>query len=386
MLQIQSILVYTLLAILMFAFSKKANGGSKFYNYIPILLFILVFGFRYSVGIDWENYREIYEIELSNMSFSELLETRYEIGFILIVYFCHWLQLPTYMLFVCFSALQIIFLYKAFEEDKEVLPYVYLTLIFTGIAIQGFCNVMRQEVAFCIFLWALKYAKEHRLIPYLLLCGLAICFHKSAIILLPIYFVWIRRDSIFNRPLVQVLIFVCCIMASFLNPIQTLLEHIENLIILAGYEDYTEVIMDLETSNVFGPTRIALILAHIAIILLSKQLKNYYNNPSFGRFYDLYFVGICCYFVFLGNMMFGRITLYFTNFTFIMFGYALYYFVKSPKIYSNIFALIFVSLSLFVSSTSLIFNCTKSTDAYASYFQTDLHNIKDMQRTNMLSK
>ena len=95
MLQIQTFFVYTLLAILMFAFSKKANDSSNCYNYIPILLFILVFGFRYSVGIDWENYREIYEIELSDMSFSELLETRYEIGFILIVYFCHWLQLPT---------------------------------------------------------------------------------------------------------------------------------------------------------------------------------------------------------------------------------------------------------------------------------------------------
>ena len=46
----------------MFAFARKANGTSNVYNYIPILLFTLVFGFRYSVGVDWENYREIYEV------------------------------------------------------------------------------------------------------------------------------------------------------------------------------------------------------------------------------------------------------------------------------------------------------------------------------------
>ena len=82
----------------MFAFARKANGTSNVYNYIPILLFTLVFGFRYSVGVDWENYREIYEVELTGMSFAEMLETRYEIGFIVIVYLCHLLQLPTYML------------------------------------------------------------------------------------------------------------------------------------------------------------------------------------------------------------------------------------------------------------------------------------------------
>lgn len=386
MLQVQSIFIYTLLAILMFAFARKANGTSNVYNYIPILLFTLVFGFRYSVGVDWENYREIYEVELTGMSFAEMLETRYEIGFIVIVYLCHLLQLPTYMLFVCISALQIVLLYKAFKDENEILPYVYLTLIFSGIAIQSFCNVMRQDIAFCIFLCAIKYAKERRIIPYILLCALAFCFHKSAIILLPIYFIWIRRESIFNRPIVQLIIFFCCIMAFFINPIQTLLGYVDKLIILVGYEDYIDHAMDMTTSSIFGPLRMALILAHIAVICLSNNIKRFYNNNLFNRFYDLYFIGVCCYFFFLGNMMFGRITLYFTNFTFIMFGYALYYFVKSPKTYPNVIGLLCIALSLFASYASLIFNCTRSTDAYVSYFQEDLHQIKDTQRTIMFSK
>ena len=122
MLQIQTILVYTLLTIVMYVFSRKAyTTQRKGYQILPIIAFILVFGLRYSVGVDWDNYRSIYEEELYGMSFSEMLETRYEIGFIIIVHLCQYLQLPTYMLFVFFSAIQIIFLYKALRGLHYVL-------------------------------------------------------------------------------------------------------------------------------------------------------------------------------------------------------------------------------------------------------------------------
>ena len=130
MLQIQTILVYTLLTIVMYVFSRKAyTTQRKGYQIFPIIAFILVFGLRYSVGIDWDNYRSIYEEELYGMSFSEMLETRYEIGFIIIVYLCQYLQLPTYMLFVSISAIQILFLYNALKDEKA-LPYIYLVFIF----------------------------------------------------------------------------------------------------------------------------------------------------------------------------------------------------------------------------------------------------------------
>lgn len=385
MLQIQTILVYTLLTIVMYVFSRKAyTTQRKGYQILPIIAFILVFGLRYSVGIDWENYRSIYEEELYGMSFSEMLETRYEIGFIIIVYLCQYLQLPTYMLFVSFSAIQILFLYNALKDEKA-LPYIYLVFILSGIAIQGFCNVMRQDIAFCIFLYALTFAKDHRLIPYLLLCTLAACFHKSAIIVFPIYFLWVRRSSIFNRPITQITIFLICIIASFASPIQYILGYLERIISLVGFEKYTDIAEDMTTSSYMGPIRIMLILTYLIIFYHNKQIKEYFNSEMFNRFYDLFFIGSCCYFFFLGNMMFGRITLYFTNFTFIILGYALYYYIQQPKTRATLLGLISVSLSLIVSYSSLIFKCQQNTDAYVSYFQKDLHPLKDKQRDSMFN-
>ena len=90
MFQLQTILVYTLLAIIMYIFAQKASLTQRAsYHIVPIIAFILVFGLRYSVGIDWENYRAIYEEELYGLSFSEMLETRYEVGFLFIIYLCH---------------------------------------------------------------------------------------------------------------------------------------------------------------------------------------------------------------------------------------------------------------------------------------------------------
>ena len=385
MLQLQSILVYTLLAIFMFAFAKKANGSSRIYNYVPIILFTLVFGLRYSVGVDWDNYRVIYEEELYGLSLPKMIETRYEIGFILITYLCHCLHLPTYMLFVIIAAIQVFLIYTSLKEEQGVLPYIYLTFIFTGIAIQGFCNVMRQDVAFCIFLYALTFAKDRRLLVYIILCLLAFCFHKSAIILLPIYFIWSRRSDIFRSQILQCCIFIACIIMSFFDPITQILNQTTEIIAMIGYDDYNEYVMDLTTNRVFGPTRLMIILANLLIIFSSKDIKSYYNSELLNRMYDLYFVGLCCYFLFLGNMLFGRITLYFSNFMFIIYGYALCYFLKAPKTSVIFLKSSIISLMLFVTFASLIHNCTTNTDAYVTYFQEELHFLKDQQRMKLFS-
>ena len=386
MIILQTVFVYTLLACLMFFFAKKAEEKDKpILHLLPIIIFTLIIGLRYCVGIDWENYRAIYEEELKYMSYAQMLDTRYEIGFVTIVYLCHLFQLPTYMLFVCFAAIQIIFLYLALKEERGILPYIYLAFILSGIAIQGFCNVMRQDVAFCIFLYALKYVKRDKIIKYFLLCALAVCFHKSALILFPLCFIWIRRNSLFNNQLVQCTLFLACVFLPFLNPVEYILSVLNDLIAAMGYEDYVDSALDLTTNSKIGPTRLMMIITNIVIILNSKNIKSYYENTLVNKIYDLFFIGICCYFLFLGNMMFGRITLYFTNVAFIMYGYSLHYWLQT-KTSKHIISIGIISLMLMVSYSSLLFNCTKNTDAYVSYFQEELHIVKDQQRKTMLDE
>lgn len=393
MLILQSIVVYTLLTLFMFAFAKRATVAEQhkvLLNAIPIILFTLVFGLRYSVGVDWENYREIYEEEMTGMSsLGEMIQnSRLEIGFILIVYICKVLSFPTYMMFVICSFIQILLLYCAFKDEDNILPYVYLTFMLSGIAIYGFTNVIRQDIAFCFFLCAIKFAKNQRIVPYLLLCSCALCFHKSALIIFPCYLLWIKREDFFHRPLIQIIAVFSCFLFQFLNPIGYILGEFSDFITILGYEDYIESAEDMATNNQLGITRLTKLFADLIIVFSSNDIKKYYNSPLLNRMYDLFLIGVCCSYLFLGNMMFLRISLYFTNFQFIVYAYALLYFFSKEirqLAFRKIMSFI-VCLSLISSYASTIYNSENSTSAYVSYFQTDLHYIKDMQRESMLFK
>lgn len=390
LLQLQTLLVYSLLGILMFFFAYKAENTTNWlksiYNLLPLLIFTAVIGLRYCVGVDWANYQELYEDTFHLLSFSEMMDFRFETGFTILVFLCKYFNAPVYVFFTIIAAIQILLIYKIYKEDKGVLPYIYLAFILSGIAIQGFCNLLRQDLAFCIFLIALKYASQRKTLQYILICLLATCFHYSAFILLPLFLLWIKDSEFFSNPAIQCGILFLCILFSFLDPIKYLLTYAANLISMLGYMDYVEVVYELETNKVWGITRYLILLGNFAIILNSKNIKNYFNSELLNKSYGLYFIGICCYFLFLGNMMFGRITLYFTNFFFIIYGYTLYYYIKQQKTGRNLIRLGIVSIMLIISFSSMIYNCTKNTDAYVSYFQEELHPLKDRLRQNMFNQ
>lgn len=386
---LQSVIVYTLLALFMFVFAKRATTAEQhklLLNAIPIILFTLVFGLRYSVGVDWENYRETYEEDMIGLSsLGEMItDSRLEVGFVFVIYLCKLMALPTYMLFVVCSFIQILLLYIALKDEDGILPYIYLTFIFSGIAISGFTNVIRQDIAFCFFLWALKFAKERRLLPYVLLCVCAFCFHKSAIIIFPCYLLWLKRDNLFYRPKIQAIVLISCFILHFFNPIESILVRVTDLITILGYDNYMDIVEDLIVNKKISITRIVGLLANLFIILNSNRLKEYYNSPLFCRMYDLFLIGICCSYLFLGSMLFLRIILYFTNFLFIVYAYAFRFFWDTKlKDIRSMICLGMLSLALITSFASLMHSAETNTCAYVSYFQTDLHSIKDAQREAM---
>lgn len=380
MLLFQTILVYTFLMCSMFYFSHKGcQSAKKSYQIIAILLFAIVLGLRYNVGVDWDNYRTIYENDLLNLSFPEMLDTRYELGFVTLVYICHLFSIPTYIFFIIIAFVQIFFLYKALEDDDKIIPYVYLAFFLTGIAIQGFCNVMRHNIAFVIFLYATRYIRSHKVLPYILLCILASSFHKASLIVIPLYFLWQKRSSIFTRPLVQTIIYIGCIILSFNDYIQQLFSNFTDLYILLGFDGYIDTILDYSTYG-HGTTVIVYWISSLVIIQYSNKIKTFYDNRMVNIFYDLFFIGICSSCVFMGNMLFSRASLFFTNMLFIIYGYTIYYFLKATKSNVNIISFTLVILSLIASYSSMIYHSPETTDSYVHYFQEDLHPLKDRQR------
>lgn len=383
----ESLIVYCLLTFCMYAFAMTAEHKKNpwLYNAIPIVLFTLVFGLRYGVGVDYANYLEIYENELDGISLADMLDSRYELGFIFLVALCKLFRLPVYFFFSFFSFLQIFLIYKSFKEEEGILKYIYLTLMLTGLAIVAFTNVLRQELAFCILLYALHQQLKNKKTQTFLWCIVACLFHKSAILFLPAFILWNRREQLFKHPVVECGILLICFASCLIGKVQELFSLLDKAMVLLGYEDYVNIAEEMTTNSKIGITRILGLATNLIVVWNSKHIKDFFNSTWCNRLYDLFFIGACCSYIFMGSMLFLRLVLYFTNFTFIGYAYALCYFTRTTRSIPICRLYLMVLLfGMFSSFSGLIMNGDKNTCGYVSYLQTSKHAIKDAQREEMM--
>lgn len=389
MLYIQSIIVYTLLTLLMCYGAYRSQGNSrsaKLWGWVPIILFTLVFGLRYGVGVDYNNYLEIYEETEYYETFSQILDNeRYEPGFSLLLYICHYCNAPVYVLFIIIAFLQIFLLYKTYKEENNILIFIYITLIFTGYCMYNFMNILRHEIAFCFFLYSIRYIRDNKLIKYWICCLLALSFHHSAIFLFPLYFIWVHKKSILNQPYIELIILVICFVgSSFISPWQDLLHKTNNFITLFGYEYYIDIANDMVMNTKIGITRLLNLIVNCIIIINSKKIKEYFHNSTFNILYDLFFFGTCMDYLFMESMLLQRLFLYFSHTKFIVLAYALSYFYSMRQKHMQLISYSFIVLFIFVSYSSFIYHCKENTGAYVTYFQTELHTEKDNLRDLMM--
>ena len=69
-------------------------------------------------------------------------------------------------------------------------PSIWLsTVVFIGFGFFGYtlCT-LRHQLAICIFMFALPYLQKKKFLPYLLIVLLTATFHKSMLVLIPVYF------------------------------------------------------------------------------------------------------------------------------------------------------------------------------------------------------
>lgn len=392
MLFYQTILVYTLLSLGMFMGvirSVQKTRFPKLWAWLPIILFTVVFGLRYGVGIDYFNYEYLYDYMDSYSSFKEALEdSRLEGGFLLIMYICnnvlHW---PTYSMFAVMAFLQIFLLYKTFNKEGQVLAYIYLALVLTSACVGGFMNIIRQGVAICLFWYAVKFIIDRKPLQYWAVCLIAYFFHHSALILFPLYFVWIRRKSLLNFPKVELPILILTFFSSFVTQWQNFLGLFDKAIIFLGYEGYIERADTMFSGGSIGIFSVLTLLVNGLIVINSKQIKEHLKSNLFNILYDIYFVGTCLSYLFMGSMMLNRMIAYFSNTTFIVLGYALCYFhqVRKESV-SLMMKYAFVALYILMSFGILIRDCKINTAAYVSVFQTDMHIEKENLYEDMIQK
>lgn len=181
----------------------KLELDTSYVRWLTIISFLIFFGLRGFIFTDWIIYYSIFDklptlwdggLE-SLMNVSETFEADlevgkagYEMGFIVTTFIFKSL-IPNYFVWIFANVLVDIWLLDKFI--RRFSPY-YVMAFVVFIAMGGLiieCNLIRNIKAILLFMISIKYLEERRLFLYLILNGIGVLFHSSAVIFFPLYFI-----------------------------------------------------------------------------------------------------------------------------------------------------------------------------------------------------
>lgn len=182
-----SLYLLLLLAAVIGGIWSEHMGGVLRRAYLPVIgtAFWLVAGFRYLTGFDYRFYESLFHT-VSETDLSGLLALAHtEPGFLLL------LRLGTLtgsyqgflLLFHLIITLLVFVWIARWSENRWLSVTLFLCLQFFALSM----NFLRQALAAAVLLYAYRLLRDGRLVPYCLLVLLACSFHRTALIMLPLY-------------------------------------------------------------------------------------------------------------------------------------------------------------------------------------------------------
>jgi hypothetical protein len=340
---IQSIIVYSLLMGVMLLCSVVASKNSsyvslsgqliqksfwRFETLFPLLLFAVIFGMRYNVGVDYLGYLEGY-LWKEPVSKGELLfDLLSEIGWKLNLHFT--------VYFGILALIQVFFFFYAFKDERYLYPFLVF-ILFTNGNWQFWMNVIRQSIAMCIWIFSIKYIEENKFWKYSLWCLIAMLFHRSAAVLIIFYPILRNGKDYFKSIPLQLILFAGAfvfkeIFSELIMRIEPIITFYSNII---GGEFYSSYDIEGLIKSFIEPQGTGLaylfkIILNVGIILYSKKLKLFYNNKRFNIIYFFFFIGLVTLYMFpAGYIAITRPFNYFYIFHTIMYAYFLYFLYKT---------------------------------------------------------
>jgi len=171
---------------------KKSKINNIIFLCISAVSMVVLSSLRANtVGIDYKQYATYFS-QVHDGGWSFLISSangyRVEPGYSLLNYFVSLFtsDVRVFMLVVSILAvgLTAILLYK-YSPIPWVGMFVFGSFGFFGNSL----SFLRQSIAIAIFLFAIKFLKDKRFLPYLMIVILAATFHKSMLIMIPVYFI-----------------------------------------------------------------------------------------------------------------------------------------------------------------------------------------------------
>lgn len=379
---ILSFVVYTGTALSLWALARNAsnrecflmetkNRGLTFFCLeivLSLILFAFISGVRYKVGMDHLSYLGEYQ---RLIAYGVTRRTTMEEGFLLISQLFAKSGIHFTIYFGFWALLQIFFLYYAFRNNMRLLPFIGLTVML-GPFYLSMMNGMRQQVVACAFIFLIEWIERKKLWPFVFAIVLASTIHRSALILIPIYFLLNSNFDLTSKKLNFAILAICVVLGETPTWL-SMVNSVEGLLSLLGYDGYSDKI-ELMTSTklremAWGPGRISTFAASCFIIYHYENLKAYFKDDLKVRMYFiLFFIGTCGFNLFASTShIFLRPVEYFTLFRLPLSAYIMYYFIKYAKSFQFYVFLVLTCSNIYVSVLKAAMTPTVKASGYIMY-------------------
>lgn len=323
-------------------FEEKSNFGLQ--HIIGLIIISFIVGFRYEVGVDWEGYRNVFQ-RISNQSLI-FSEQYMEFGYFYINKFISILGLSYEWMFFSAALISWYFIFKSLPT--QLLPLLVFFL-FVDEYFFWSLNGVRQFIAISIWMFASKYIIDKSLIKYLVYLFVASLFHKSVLLLLPMYFIPFNRIS--NKYFWIAAFIITLIIGSssfFIDYTKTIITNLGEKFGTIGqyvrYIDSNKFVINEKVQPGLG--YLFKIVLNLIIILLSGRVIKQY--PQTTMYFVLFFIGTILFNLSYNVQLLGRINNYFLIFRSVILAISVYYFWQTPKFRLPVIALFTLYLFLFI--------------------------------------
>jgi hypothetical protein len=254
-------------------------------------LLILCAGFKHSGLADYNNYLFAYLYENERM----------ELSFSIISKISKFINNSHYTLFLIYAILGVSTNMIAIKKLSSLL-FLSVVIYVSNFYIYHELVQIRAGVAVGILLLSIPFLYERKPLPYFLLCMIAVFFHYSAIVAIPLYF--LSKENI--NPLKWGILMVCAIIINLYKlDFMYLIKFIPINFIQDAYHRYRHI-QGIEELN-FGTRQIIDLLIVFVMLCYSKKIA--VHNKYFILLIKIYMIGIITRFVLFQISVFaGRIS------------------------------------------------------------------------------
>lgn len=358
--------VFYLVVLISVVFSYRRKW--KNYNWYAITIITLVLGLR-GCGIDTRGYIETFRFYLSinaglfnpayyDPDFNILFENDLHVEWFYLVLIKIIKLFSTssvwYFLILDFMSTVALdrFIRRFSLKEKEWILYFF----FTGLFFVNMFNLMRQCLSFLIFLNLLDFIERKKLIHYIVgVLILYVFFHKSAIMLIPFYFV-VDKNFLKSNYLQGCIYFVVVAFSViFIEQLKIIMDmlyfHIGGTdVIKVDYLSSETQVIDMKVSY--------LTIFFYSTVMIYMILHSSYFKTAYGT------LGVIMYnFTYLGMLLVNvaynrgveRINIYFISFSFLVLGLMIYqslfgYFKRKKEMQIYTYGIILLYIAWFANA------------------------------------